>query len=144
MTGERTPEKPSTELVPVERQPSLVRKPPRRKKVVLAEAKGSRTVARTIVELEEQTSVGEHLVRSLVWAQFRTSFWMAVLLIFSLASLPLLFFLFPAFGDLTVFGIRLPWVLLGALPYPLLYGLGVWYVRRAERHERDFVSMVDR
>jgi hypothetical protein len=143
MTGDRTPERPSTELVPVD-QSTPVRKPQRRKKVVLAEAKGSKAVARTIVELEEQTSVGEHLVRSLVWAQFRTSFWMAVLLIFTLASLPLLFFLFPAFGDLTVFGIRLPWVLLGALPYPLLYGLGVWYVRRAERHERDFVSMVDR
>ena len=142
MTGDRTPEQPSTELVPVES--AAVRKPQRRKKVVLAEAKGSRTVARTIVELEEQTSVGEHLVRSLVRAQFRTSFWMAVLLIVTIASLPLLFFVFPSFGDLTIFGIRLPWVLLGALPYPLLYGLGVWYVRRAERHERDFVSMVDR
>ena len=128
--------------MPVE-QPQPPRKPPRRKKVVLAEAKGSRTVARTIVELEEQTSVGEHLVRSLVWAQFRTSFWMAVLLIVTIASLPLLFYVFPSFGDLMIFGIRLPWVLLGALPYPLLYGLGVWYVRRAERHERDFVSMVD-
>ena len=143
MTGDREPAKPSTELVPVE-QPQPPRKPPRRKKVVLAEAKGSRTVARTIVELEEQTSVGEHLVRSLVWAQFRTSFWMAVLLIVTIASLPLLFYVFPSFGDLMIFGIRLPWVLLGALPYPLLYGLGVWYVRRAERHERDFVSMVDR
>ncbi|HTI22204.1 MAG TPA: hypothetical protein VL652_14510 [Kutzneria sp.] len=142
MTGDREPAKPSTELVPVE-QPQPPRKPPRRKKVVLAEAKGSRTVARTIVELEEQTSVGEHLVRSLVWAQFRTSFWMAVLLIVTIASLPLLFYVFPSFGDLMIFGIRLPWVLLGALPYPLLYGLGVWYVRRAERHERDFVSMVD-
>jgi len=142
MTGDREPAKPSTELVPVEPAQSQ-RKPPRRKKVVLAEAKGSRTVARTIVELEEQTSVGEHLVRSLVWAQFRTSFWMAVLLIVTIASLPLLFYVFPSFGDLMIFGIRLPWVLLGALPYPLLYGLGVWYVRRAERHERDFVSMVD-
>jgi hypothetical protein len=142
VTGDREPAKPSTELVPVE-QPQPPRKPPRRKKVVLAEAKGSRTVARTIVELEEQTSVGEHLVRSLVWAQFRTSFWMAVLLIVTIASLPLLFYVFPSFGDLMIFGIRLPWVLLGALPYPLLYGLGVWYVRRAERHERDFVSMVD-
>ena len=142
MTGDREPAKPSTELVPVE-QPQPPRKPPRRKKVVLAEAKGSRTVARTIVELEEQTSVGEHLVRSLVWAQFRTSFWMAVLLIVTIASLPLLFYVFPSFGDLMIFGIRLPWVLLGALPYPLLYGLGVWYVRRAERHERDYVSMVD-
>ncbi|MFC0429351.1 hypothetical protein [Kutzneria buriramensis] len=142
MTGDRTPEQPSTELVPVES--AAVRKPQRRKKVVLAESKGSRTVAHTMVELEEQTSVDEHLVRSLVWAQFRTSFWMAVLLIVTIASLPMLFYLFPGFGDLMVFGIRLPWVLLGALPYPLLYGLGVWYVRRAERHERDFVSMVDR
>jgi hypothetical protein len=120
------------------------RKAPRRKKVVLAEAKGSRTVARTIVELEEQTSVGEHLVRNLVRVQFRTSFWMAVLLIVTLASLPLVFYFLPGFGDFTVLGIRLPWVLLGVAPYPLLYGLGVWYVRRAEQHERDFVSMVDR
>ncbi|AHH93475.1 hypothetical protein GCM10010174_31800 [Kutzneria viridogrisea] len=125
-------------------QEGVTRRPQRRKKVVLAESKATRGVARTIVELEEQTSVGEHLVRSLVRAQFRTALTMALLTMVTLASLPLLFYLFPDFADLTVFGIRLSWVLLGAAPYPLIYGMGVWFVRRAERHERDFVSMVDR
>jgi hypothetical protein len=121
-----------------------IRKSQRRRKVVLAEAKGAHTVARTIVELEEQTSVGEHLVRSLVRAQLRNALTMAVLTIVALAGLPLLFYLFPEFGAFTVLGVRLPWVLLGVAPYPLIYGIGVWYVRRAERHERDFVNMVDR
>ncbi|MBV8932139.1 MAG: hypothetical protein JOZ47_22725 [Kutzneria sp.] len=125
-------------------QGATVRRPPRRKKVILAEAKGQRGLARTIVELEEQTSVGEHLVRTLVRAQLRTALMMTMLVVAGMTSLPMLFYLLPAFADFSVFGVRLSWVLLVLVPYPLMYGVGAWYVRRADRHEQDFVNMVDR
>jgi hypothetical protein len=40
--------------------------------------------------------------------------------------------------------VRLPWIILALMPFPLFYGIGFWFRRTAERHERDFVSMVDR
>ena len=50
---------------------------------------------------------------------------------------------FPALGALTVVGIRLNWLVLAVLAYPLLYGVGWLYVRLAEQAERDFVGVVD-
>jgi hypothetical protein len=44
----------------------------------------------------------------------------------------------------TVFGIRLPWVLLGFAAYPFLVAVGWVYVRMAERNERDFAELVER
>ena len=37
----------------------------------------------------------------------------------------------------------LPWLLLGVLPFPVLFGIGLVYNRLAERHEKDFVNMVE-
>ncbi|MGW0995605.1 hypothetical protein [Streptomyces sp. NPDC002520] len=34
------------------------------------------------------------------------------------------------------------WLALGLAPYPVLVGLGWWYVRRAERNEREFTEAV--
>ena len=48
-----------------------------------------------------------------------------------------------AFETMTVFGIRANWLILGALLYPLFYGVGRLYVRLAEQAERDFVAVVD-
>ena len=42
-----------------------------------------------------------------------------------------------------MFGIRLNWLVLAVLVYPLLYGVGRLYVRLAEQAERDFVGVVD-
>jgi hypothetical protein len=55
---------------------------------------------------------------------------------------PLLFHLVPAVADVRVAGVPVPWLVLGALVYPLLIGLGLFYVRRAERHEREFADLV--
>jgi hypothetical protein len=44
----------------------------------------------------------------------------------------------------TVAGVRLPWLLLGVAPFPVLFGIGYWYNVLAERHERDFVDMVEK
>lgn len=116
---------------------------PRRKRVVLNDSRNPITVLRTITELQEQTSVGEVLVRNLIRVQFRLAVGLTSLIVISLGGLPLVFFLSPTFAHLTVVGVPLPWLLLGVLPFPLLFGVGYWYNSRAECHERDFVNMVE-
>lgn len=116
---------------------------PRRKRVVLADRHRSRPVARTIIDLEEQTSVGEALVRQLIKAQLRSAMTLAFVTIVVLGGLPLLFWLSPTIATAAPFGIRLSWLLLGVLPFPFLVLIGYLSARRAERHERDFIHMVE-
>jgi hypothetical protein len=61
----------------------------------------------------------------------------------TLCSLPVLFYLIPSFGQVSVVGLPLPWLILGVAPFPFLFGIGLWYNRLAERHERDFVDMIE-
>jgi hypothetical protein len=119
------------------------RSAPRRKRVVLADRGRTRPVARTIIELEEQTSVGEALVRQLIKAQLRSSLALAAVTVVVLGGLPLLFWMSPQVATAAPFGIRLSWLLLGVLPFPFLVGIGFLSTRRAERHERDFIRMVE-
>jgi len=116
----------------------------RRRRVVLADPRGRGRVLRTIIELEEQTSVGEKLIRDLIRQQLRTAFLLGGGTLLLLALLPVVFFLAPGLGEVELLGVRLPWLLLGVLPFPLCYGVGYAYRRLAERHEHDFVSTVDR
>lgn len=118
---------------------------PRRRRVVLNDSTKVRGRAlRTILELEEQTSVGEKLVRDLIRQQLRSAFGLAFIVLIGMCLLPITFYLFPAIGDLRILGIGIPWLVLGLAPFPLLYGVGWVFRRQAERHERDFVNMVDR
>lgn len=118
--------------------------PPRRKRVVLADSRAPVTVLRTVVELEEQTSYGEELVRGFIRIQFRTAVRLAALAVVPLCLLPVLFFFVPGIAGVTLAGVRLPWLLLGVVPFPVLFGIGYWYNVLAERHERDFVDMVEK
>ncbi|MEV0696316.1 hypothetical protein AB0I53_00120 [Saccharopolyspora sp. NPDC050389] len=115
---------------------------PRRKRVVLADRR-TRQVARTIMELEEQTSVGEVLVRHLVKVQLRSALVLTGVVAGVLLGLPVLFWVVPSIGDFEVLGFRLPWLLLGVLSYPFLVLIGYLCTRSAERHERDFIHMVE-
>lgn len=115
---------------------------PRRERVVLASRRGARIV-RTRVEVQEHTEVGDAMVRSLVRAQLWLSVRLALLTLAVLFSIPLLALLVPAFGESTLFGVRLPWIVLGVLVYPLLIGVGWIYIRQAERIEHQFVELVD-
>ncbi|KAA5836144.1 hypothetical protein ABT337_13865 [Saccharopolyspora hirsuta] len=117
---------------------------PRRKRVVLADRRRTRQVARTMMELEEQNSVGEVLVTSLVKAQLRTALLLTGVVVAVLFGFPVLFWAVPSAGDVEVLGIRLPWLLLGVLIYPFFVLIGYFCTRRAERHERDFLDMVER
>ena len=68
---------------------------------------------------------------------------LAGLVIVALFGLPVLFWVMPGLGDVQVLGIRLPWLLLGVLAYPFLLLVGYLCMRSAERHERDFIHMVE-
>jgi hypothetical protein len=115
---------------------------PQRERVVLAHRRGARLV-RTRVEVQEQTLVGDALVRGLVRAQLGLALRLAAVAICTVGAILLLSSLFPQLAALTVFGMRLNWLLLAVLVYPLLYGVGRLYVRLAEQAERDFVGVVD-
>jgi hypothetical protein len=115
----------------------------RRKKVVLADPARPVTVLQPLAEVQEQTSVGEHRVKGLMRQQLRTALLLAGVVIVLLGSLPAAAYLSPAFANLIVIGVRLPWLLLGVLPFPLLFGVGFVYHKLAERHEKDFVKMIE-
>ena len=112
---------------------------------MLADSTKSRGKAlRTIIELEEQTSVGEKLVRDLIRQQLKSAFGLAFAVLIGMCLLPITFYLVPQIGDVKILGIPIPWLVLGLAPFPILYGVGWVFRRKAERHERDFVNMVDR
>ncbi|TFI41981.1 hypothetical protein E4P29_18120 [Rhodococcus sp. 1R11] len=115
---------------------------PHRERVVLSQRRGARLV-RTRVEVQEQTEVGDALVRSLVRAQLLLSLRLAVMTLSILFAIPLLGMLLTRLTDVAPFGIGLPWLLLGVAIYPLLFGVGRAYVRRAERNEAEFVVLVE-
>ena len=115
---------------------------PQRQRVVLAHRRGARVV-RTRVEVQEQTQVGDALVRGLVRAQLGLALRLAAVVVVLIGAIPLLNAVFPGLGATTVFGMRLNWVVLAGMVYPLLYGIGWFYCRLAEQSERDFVGVVD-
>ncbi|GAA3860791.1 hypothetical protein GCM10022243_28670 [Saccharothrix violaceirubra] len=116
----------------------------RRRRVVLADPKGRGRVLRTIGELEEQTSVGEKLIRDLIRTQLRSAFSLGLGLLGFFALLPVVFYALPQLAEVELVGVRLPWLVLGLLPFPLCYTVGYAYRRLAETNEQDFVNSVDR
>jgi hypothetical protein len=110
--------------------------------VVLAHRRGARIV-RTRVEVQEQTEVGDALVRGLVRAQLGLALRLATVVASAVVVALVSGRLFPALITTSVFGVRLNWLVLAVLSYPLLYGVGRLYVRLAEQGERDFVRVVD-
>src|ERR1700761_4155838 len=115
----------------------------RRTRVVLGEAalrRPAQDPARS--DLAEQTPVGEALVKGLVRAQLALALRLALVVVTGLGALPLLFAVAPGVGSFKVFGVELPWLLLGVLSFPFLAGVGWAYVRWAERNEQDFVAVI--
>jgi hypothetical protein len=118
--------------------------PPKRIRVVLARAARDRTFSHTRVELEQQSQIGEALVRGLVRTQLALALRLAFVVAVGLGGLPLLFAVAPAVARARPFGIALPWLLLGLVAYPFLVVVGWAYLRLAERTERDFTALVER
>jgi hypothetical protein len=113
---------------------------PDRERVVLAHRRGARRV-RTRVEVQEQTEVGEVMVRALVRAQLGLAVRVAGVVALVACAIPLLFAAFPSLGDVAVWGVRLPWLVLGLAACPALLLAGWLYIRLAERTEQEFVDL---
>ncbi|MFI5913790.1 hypothetical protein [Dactylosporangium sp. NPDC051541] len=94
-------------------------------------------------ELEEQSPVGAALARGLVRAQLSIAVRLSAVVAVGLGGLPLLFAVVPAVAKAELFGVSLPWLLLGVLAYPFLYLVGAVYVHQAERNEQEFVALVE-
>ena len=115
---------------------------PQRERVVLAHRRGTRVV-HTRVEVQEQTQIGDALVRGLVRAQLGLALRLAAVVAGGMAALPLINAVFPELSAASVFGVRLNWLTLAVLVYPALYGVGWLFIRLAEQGERDFMGVVD-
>ncbi len=116
--------------------------PPPRERVVLAQRRGARMV-RTRVEVQEQTEVGDAMIRGLVRAQLSLALRVALVVGLLFGAIPLLLVVFPGAAGVAVLGIRLPWLLAVCLPVPILLAAGWFYIRAAERNEQDFADLVD-
>ncbi|GLZ04219.1 hypothetical protein Acsp03_16850 [Actinomadura sp. NBRC 104412] len=94
-------------------------------------------------EIDEQTGLGEAYMRSLVQTQLRLALRLCLTLAVVVLGIPALFALVPDLRVVRVCGVPLAWVVLAGLIYPWFVACGWWYVRTAERNERDFADLVD-
>ena len=113
---------------PAERR-VVVTGPPRR-------ARSASGYYRPRTEIDEQTTLGHTYVRSLMRTQLRAALAVFACLGLLIGPLPLVFAATPDAR-------RLQWVILGFCLYAPMVLLALWYVRRAERNERDFVRLVE-
>ncbi|NEA35556.1 hypothetical protein [Streptomyces sp. SID13031] len=120
--------------------------PPRRVRVTSPRTAAARrmTAHTGTREIDEQTRVGEVYMHSLIQSQLRLALVVIAGAAVALGGLPLLFLLVPATRTLPVFGIPLPWLLLGVVVYPVVYVAARIYVRHAERIEAEFTEFVGR
>ncbi|MEW2521125.1 hypothetical protein [Actinacidiphila alni] len=94
-------------------------------------------------DLHAQPRLGQVYVRSLVRDQLRLSLGVLTVLTVVLGGLPAAFALAPGLRTVDVLGVRLAWLLLGVVAYPLLVGAAWFHVRHAERVERDFTELLN-
>ena len=95
-------------------------------------------------DLDEQTGLGEVYARSLLRTQLRLGLAVVAVAALALGSLPVLFAVEPGLAAARVLTVPLPWLIVGAGLYPVLVGIGWWYVRASDRAERDFADLVER
>jgi uncharacterized membrane-anchored protein len=114
---------------------------PRREIVTRSPRRSRRPVVRVPVAADDRAALGAVQLRSLMRSQLRSSLVSFAVLAVPTGVLPLIFaFATPSSGWLS--GPSLAWIILGFAGYPPLVLLAWWYVRRAERHEKDFARLV--
>lgn len=95
-------------------------------------------------EIDEQTGLGDVYMLSLIRSQRRLAVTVCAGIAILLVGTALLGAYLPDFATARLFGVPLPWLVLGLLVYPALIALGWYTVRSAERTERAFVDLVRR
>ena len=95
-------------------------------------------------EIDAQTLLGEVYMSSLLRSQLRLALLALTALAVLVGGIPVVFWLFPDLADIEVLAVPLPWLLLAFAVYPFLFVIGWFYVRAAERNERDFTDVLDR
>jgi hypothetical protein len=93
-------------------------------------------------EIDELTALGELYLESLLRSQRRTAFGACAATIGLLLALAVAAAEFAGWRAITVFGVQLPWLLVGCAIYPALGGIGYVAVRLLERNERAFAELM--
>jgi hypothetical protein len=106
--------------------------PPRRVRVTRPRAGRPRRTS-VASEIDAQSEVGEIYMRSLMRTQLRLALTVVAVLALTVGM-----------RTAQLFGVPVPWLVLGAGVYPVLLLLARFYVRRAERNEDAFGDMVGR
>lgn len=94
-------------------------------------------------EVDAQSGLGAAYVGSLERAQRRLSLRVIAALVATLGLAPLAFLWWPGLRTAAVAGIPLPWLLMGALVYPAVIAVALWYTRTSERLDEEFTTVVD-
>lgn len=94
-------------------------------------------------EIDDQTRVGKVYVRALIRTQLLLGLSTVALVVLPLVLMPLVFGAWPAVRRLEVGPMPLWWLLLGILVYPAILAVGWWYVRQADRTEKQFTDLVE-
>lgn len=97
-----------------------------------------------IREIDEQTRIGEVYMTSLIRSQRRLAVLVCTLTAVLLGGTALLGALAPGFAHARMFGISVPWLVLGVFVYPAMIALAAYAMRHAERNETDFTHLVQR
>jgi uncharacterized membrane protein (DUF485 family) len=95
-----------------------------------------------LTEFEEQTEVGGLYLQALMRRQLRLSLTLALIFVAFLVAQPILSTVWPPWTALRLWGIPLPWLVLGVGSYPLMVWLGSRYVRRAEEVDDEFTDLL--
>ncbi|MER6910262.1 hypothetical protein ABT354_01110 [Streptomyces sp. NPDC000594] len=94
-------------------------------------------------EISEQTTLGTTYVRSLMRSQLRTALTALAALTLFVGALPLLFALPTVLDGGAPTPGWIVWLVLGIAVHPVMWLIARWYVRRAERNERDFLRLLE-
>ncbi|HEY6740375.1 MAG TPA: hypothetical protein VI076_16140 [Actinopolymorphaceae bacterium] len=95
-------------------------------------------------EIDAQTRLGQVYMGTLIKTQLQLGLLVLAVIGALLLGLPVIFAVAPELGGIEVLGLPLPWLLLGVVVHPTLVAAGWFYVRQAERNERDFAELVER
>jgi hypothetical protein len=94
-------------------------------------------------DVQSDTAYGRVLVRSLTRAQLGLSLMCLALAVAVIASFPVTMALLPSARRITVAGLPITLIVLGAGIFPLLMAVGWFYNRQASLLEARFIDLVD-